>query len=75
MNKSRTIKQDDLSQEEQRIVQLLNERNECLYGDIFKELNLSQLKGAEAVLSLTNKGLISNVGKSSYYRLNGVLQE
>lgn len=56
--------------EEKKILLLLEKYGKYLYGNIFKELNLSQSKGAEAILSLTNKGYIKNVGRSSFYKLN-----
>lgn len=59
--------------EEKDILALLEEKGKYLYGNIFKELNLSQLKGAEAIASLKAKGYVKNVNKSSYFELNGEL--
>lgn len=56
--------------EEKKILLLLEKYGKCLYGNIFKELNISQSKGAEAILSLTSKGYVKNVGRSSFYELN-----
>ncbi len=58
-----------LSPEEQGVLNLLEEKGKCLYGNIFRELSLSQIRGAEIVLSLVTKGYIQNVGKTSYYEL------
>ena len=58
---------------ENEILLLLEEKEKVLYGDIFKELNLSQIKGAELILSLKAKGHISQVNQTSYYQLNGSL--
>ena len=70
---SENIKKIDLvnvSQEEQEVLLLLEKMDKCLYGNIFKELKMSQSKGAEIVLSLKNKGYVKNVDNSSYYELN-----
>jgi len=59
----------NISQEEAQVLLLLEEKGKCLFGNIFKELNMSYTKGAEIILSLTNKGYIRNAGRSSYYEL------
>ena len=59
----------NLSQEEQQVLLLLEKKGKCLYGNIFKELNMAHTKSAEIILSLTNKGYIRNAGRSSYYEL------
>ncbi|GAF05279.1 hypothetical protein [Saccharicrinis fermentans] len=56
-------------EEEKQVLVLLQEKGKCLYGNIFKELNMAQTKGAEVIYSLTNKGYIKNAERSSYYEL------
>ena len=60
---------------ERKILLLLERNGKYLYGNIFKELNLSQTAGAHAILSLITKGHIRNVGASSYYELCNELKE
>lgn len=70
---SEDYKKIDLSYitpEEQGVLLLLEKMGKCLYGNIFQELKIAHTKGAEIILSLTNKGYIKNVGRSSYYELN-----
>ena len=64
-----------LSQDEQQVILLLKIKGECLYGNIFKELNLAPTKGAEIILSLANKGYIRNTEKTSYYELVNKVKE
>lgn len=54
---------------EKKILNLLNEKGECLYGEIIKELRISSSKGQEAIFSLLKQGLII-VDKSSSIKLN-----
>ncbi|MBN2166140.1 MAG: hypothetical protein JW717_07690 [Marinilabiliaceae bacterium] len=64
------INNKKFTEDEKKILLLLKKKNRCLYGNIFKELNISQTKGAETILSLTNKGYIKNVERTSFYQLN-----
>lgn len=73
MTNNTIININKLTPEEREILLLIKKKGKCLYGNIFRELNLSQTKGAAAILSLTNKGYIKNVGRSSFYELNGKL--
>ena len=61
----------DFSTVEKEILVLLDKNENCLYGNIFKELKLSQFKGAEAIFSLENRNVNTNIDKSSFYQLNG----
>lgn len=70
MDNNRKIDINLVTTEEKEILLLLEKYGKCLYGNIFKELNLSQSKGAETILSLTSKGYVKNVGRSSFYELN-----
>lgn len=60
----------DNTPEEQEVLLLLEKMDNCLYGNIFKELKIAHTKGAEIILSLIKKGYIKNVGKTSYYEIN-----
>ncbi|MBN1597728.1 MAG: hypothetical protein JW894_05500 [Bacteroidales bacterium] len=70
MTENKSLILSSVSPEERKILLLLEEKGKYLYGNIFKELNLSATKGAELVLSLLSKGYIKNVGKTSFYELN-----
>lgn len=70
MTKKEKIDVTNFPRVEKEILILLDEHEQCLYGNIFKNLSLSQSKGAEAILSLTNKKVITNVDRSSFYQLN-----
>lgn len=73
MNNKNKIGINQASITEQKILLLLENKGKCLYGNIFKELNLSQTAGAHAILSLLSKGYIQNVDVSSYYEFTGEL--
>jgi len=73
MTNNRKIDINLVTTEEREILLLLEKHGKYLYGNIFKELNFSQSKGSETILSLTNKGYIKNIGRSSFYELNGEL--
>ncbi len=60
----------DITSEEKKVLLLLEKMDNCLYGNIFKELKIANRKGAEIIQSLKNKGYIKNVGRSSYYEIN-----
>jgi DNA-binding MarR family transcriptional regulator len=59
----------NVTQEELQVLLLLEKKGKCLYGNIFKELNISHIKVAETILSLTDKGYIKNAGRPSFYEL------
>ena len=69
LKEDKNINKINVSQEEKQVLSLLEEKGKCLYGNIFKELNMAHTKGSEIILSLTNKGYIRNAGRSSYYEL------
>lgn len=69
LEKNKKIDKIDLTPEEKEVLLLLDKMDNCLYGNIFKELNLPYTKGAEIIFSLTSKGYIENVGRSSFYEL------
>ncbi len=69
MEEKRRLKLSNFSEDEREVLKLLSEQGSCLYGNIFKQLKMPPTKGAEVILSLTNKGYIKNVGRSSYYQL------
>ncbi|MCW3806147.1 hypothetical protein [Plebeiibacterium marinum] len=54
---------------EEKVIELLASKGECLYGDIIKELNLSYSVGQEVIFSLITKGLIQHCDKSSKLEL------
>ena len=58
------------NQFEKDILKLLEEKEECVYGDIIKDLKLSARKGQELIYSLINKGFVKRVDQSSYLKLN-----
>jgi predicted transcriptional regulator len=55
---------------ELQILQLLNSRGTCLYGDVFKELSISSTEGQHIIFSLLSRGLIKYQYRSSYIELN-----
>jgi hypothetical protein len=63
------IEKIEVTQEERQVLLLLEEKGNCLYGNIFKELKIAHTKGAKIISYLMNKGYIKNVGWSSYYEL------
>jgi len=73
MSENKMIDLNNVTQDEREILLLLERTGKCLYGNIFKELNISSTKGAELILSLASKGYIINEGKTSFYQLNGDL--
>ncbi len=70
MESKRKVNINSVGYEEKEILLFLEKNGKCLYGNIFKGLKLSQMKGAEAMLSLISKKYVTNVGKSSFYELN-----
>ena len=68
---TRMIELKNVNKQEREILMLLKRTGKCMYGNIFKELNISSTKGAELILSLSSKGYIKNAGKTSFYELNG----
>ena len=49
------------SHEEQKVLELLDEKGDCLYGNILKELKIAYTTGAEIIQSLTHKGYIKQI--------------
>jgi hypothetical protein len=55
---------------ERKILNLLNDKGSCLYGDVFKELSISANEGQHMVFSLLSRGLIKFQYHSSKLELN-----
>ncbi len=70
MTDKKILKLSSIPEEERAVLLLLKRMGKCLYGNIFKELKISPTKGSEIILSLTYKGYIKNLNRSSYYELN-----
>jgi predicted DNA-binding transcriptional regulator len=67
------IEINKLAHTERIIIELLENKGKCLYGNIFKELKLSQNIGSKSVISLLKKNFIAKTN-NSYYQLNGIVQ-
>ncbi len=65
----------ELPKEEREVLILLERMGKYLYGNIFRDLSLSQSKGASIILSLLTKGYIQHVGSTSYYELTSELKK
>ncbi len=74
MTEKKLLKLSTVPEREKRVLKFLHENGSCMYGNIFKELKIPPTKGSEIILSLTYKGYIKNVGKSSHYQLDVELQ-
>ncbi|HKJ43783.1 MAG TPA: hypothetical protein VKA27_16925 [Sunxiuqinia sp.] len=57
------------SNTERKIVELLNEKDQCMRGDIFMSLKLSYKRGHKYLNSLLDKDWVSNTEKAPYYTL------
>ena len=57
------------SNTEREIVELLNEKTQCMRGDIFMSLKLSYKRGHKYLNSLLDKNWVSNTDKAPYYTL------
>jgi predicted transcriptional regulator len=68
--KNKKIDFKNVTEQELEVLYFLEKKENCLYGNIFKELNIATTKGADIMLSLSNKGYIKNMGRSSYYEIN-----
>jgi len=55
---------------EQAVLTLLEQKKECVYGDIIKELRISTSLGQQAIYSLIKKGIIRHKLRSSKLELN-----
>lgn len=60
---------------EKDILLHLKKKDKCIYGEIIKELQLSNARGQEAIYSLLNKGLIKHKDRSSFIELNVELNQ
>lgn len=49
---------------EREILLLINENEQCLYGEIIRKLELSYTKGQELIYSLLTKGYIKYVERT-----------
>ncbi len=67
--KTSTDKLNKRMNTEKKVIELLEEKGNYLYGDIIKDLNLSYRKGQEVIFSLISKGLIEHCNKSSRLQL------
>ncbi len=54
---------------EEKVIELLEVKGNCWYGNIIKDLNLSYSKGQKVIFSLISKGLIKYCNKSSKLQL------
>jgi len=59
---------------EKDIIELLNNKGKCLYGEIIKELKLSVFQGQSTIYSLISRGIISHKNRSAYLQLNVTLK-
>ncbi len=74
MTEKRNLKLSTIPEGEKKVLKFLQKKGSVLYGNIFKDLKIPPTKGSEIILSLTYKGYIKNVGRSSYYELNVELE-
>nr|WP_321486692.1 hypothetical protein [uncultured Draconibacterium sp.] len=70
MSKETIDIQEISNQFEKDILKLLEEKEKCVYGDIIKDLKLSDRRGQKLIYSLINKGFVKRVDQSSYLKLN-----
>ncbi len=59
----------NINTEEEKVIELLEEKGQYLYGHIIKDLHLSYTKGQEIIFSLISKGIIEHCNKSSRLQL------
>jgi hypothetical protein len=55
---------------EKEILELLNAKGSCLYGNMFKQLSISANEGQHLIFSLLSRGLIKFQYHSSTIELN-----
>ncbi len=70
MSKAAPIRLESIRDpKEKEILALLKEQEECIYGDIIKQTNLSYSKGKELIYALISKGFIKYKGRSTKLEL------
>ncbi|MCW3786467.1 hypothetical protein [Plebeiibacterium sediminum] len=62
-----------INTEEEKVIELLEEKGQYLYGHIIKDLHLSYTKGQQIIFSLISKGIIEHCKKS--YQLQLAVEE
>jgi len=68
---TRTIHLSEIeSDKEREILQLLDKKKKCLYGDIIRSLSISSNEGQKIIFSMLSKGLIKHQENSFYLVLN-----
>jgi len=55
----------------QAIIDLLEERDHCTFGEIIKDLNMSTSRGSRYINELKEEGMISNKIMPPYFKLAG----
>lgn len=55
----------------QAIIDLLEERDHCTFGEIIKDLNISTSRGSRYINELKEEGMISNKIMPPYFKLAG----
>lgn len=55
--------------EKQAIIELLKEKENCTFGEIIKNLNLSSSRGSQIINELKSKGVISNKIDPPFFKL------
>lgn len=55
--------------EKQAIIDLLKEKENCTFGEIIKNLNLSSSRGSQIINELKSKGIISNKIDPPFFKL------
>lgn len=71
MENKKTIELQSIdSKLERDILVFLNTQKRYFYGEIIRQLRISNAKGQVAIYSLINKGLIKQVENSSFIELN-----
>jgi hypothetical protein len=67
----KTVYLDEIENPKEReILNLLNAKGSCLYGEVFKELSISANEGQHLVFSLLSRGQIKFQYRSSLLELN-----
>lgn len=63
---------DEMSRKtEKKIVEFLSENGPSFFGEVIKELRLSNAKGIENILRLHSKGIIRRTNSPVQYELDG----
>lgn len=70
MKEEKSIRIETLTNEkEKEILLLLKHQEQCIYGEIIRQTNLSYSKGKEIIFSLLNKGYVRYVGRTTKIEL------